>query len=97
MNTIEKKVVNPLFFENSKGVERVIAEVDNMEEAFAEIYKFCSNLGYTIRYSRFWIEEHPMEEGIAWRISFDVGSWTEFFHVYFDTFEQAEKFRDTAN
>ena len=96
---MEKKIVNPLFFEGSTGHERVIAEVDNMEEAFVEIKKFCDERDFHIHYTRFWIEDCPAEAGsgadIAWRIAFDVGSWSEFFHLYFDTFEQAEKFRMT--
>ena len=90
-----KKIINPLFFEDENGREYVIAEVNNMDEAFSEMRKFYLARDFVIHYTRFWIEEHPMEESIAWRITFDVGSWTEFFHLYFDTFEQAEKFRDT--
>ena len=91
----------PLFFENSQGRERVIEEVTNMQEAFEAIREFCNERNYNIHYTRFYIEEYPAEAGsgtlIAWRLTFDVGSWSEFFHIYFDTFEQAEKFRMTMD
>ena len=93
---MEKKVVNPLFFENSQGKERVIAEVDNIAEAFEEIHKFCAEHNYTVYYTRHWVEDCPVEDGsnevVAYRITFDVGSWSEFFHIYFDTQKQAENF-----
>ena len=89
----------PLFFEHSNGKESVIAEVSNMQDAFAEIKAFCTERNYYVHYTRFWIEDCPAEAGsgaeTAWRLTFDVGSWSEFFHIYFDTFEQAEKFRAT--
>ena len=94
---MKKKIVNPLFFEGSTGRERVIAEVDNMNEAFAEIKKFCDEREFHIYYTRFYIEESEVDGVAGWRLTFDVGSWSEFFHLYFDTFEQAEKFRATAD
>ena len=91
----------PVFFENSQGKERVAGEATDMQEAFEAIRKFCNERDFHIHYTRFWIEECPAEAGtgaeIAWRLTFDVGSWSEFFHIYFDTFEQAEKFRKTAD
>ena len=91
----------PVFFENSQGKERAIEEATNMQEAFEAIRKFCNECDFHIHYTRFWIEECPAEAGsgaeIAWRLTFDVGSWSEFFHIYFDTFEQAEKFRMTMD
>ena len=89
----------PVFFENSEGKERAIAEAANMQEAFEAIREFCNERYYNIHYTRFYIEDCPVEAGtgadIAWRLTFDIGSWSEFFHIYFDTFEQAEKFRAT--
>lgn len=85
----------PLFFENSQGKERVIAEVDNMEDAFKEMNEFCKERNFHIHYTRFYIEDCLVENETAWRITFDVGSWSEFFHIYFDTYEQAETFRKT--
>ena len=91
----------PVFFENSQGRERAIAEATDMQEAFAAIREFCNERNYDIHYVRYYIADCPAEAGsgadIAWRLTFDVGSWSEFFHVYFDTFEQAEKFRATAD
>jgi hypothetical protein len=66
-----------LYFENSQGVERVIAEVANEEEAFKEIHKFLDEHNYKSYYTRTW-----MVDG---RKKFDVGSHTEFF--YLDTNE----------
>ena len=91
----------PVFFENAQGKERVVEEATNMQEAFEIIREFCNERDYYIHYTRFYIEECPAEAGsnaeTAWRLTFDVGSWSEFFHIYFDTFEQAEKFRATMN
>lgn len=91
----------PLFFENSQGKERVIAEVCDMEDAFKEMHDFCTERNFRIYYTNYYIEECPAEAGsgyeTAWRITFDVGSWSEFFHIYFDTFDQAERFRNTAD
>ena len=91
----------PLFFEHASGREIVIAEVSNMEDAFAEIKAFCAERNFNIPYTRLWVEDCSAEDGsgadIAWRLTFDVGSWSEFFHIYFDTFKQAEKFRMTMN
>ena len=66
-----------LYFENSQGVERVIAEVANEEEAYKEINKFCEERNFEIYYVRTW-----MSNG---RKVYDVGSHTEFF--YLDTNE----------
>ena len=91
----------PVFFETSQGRERVIAEATDMQEVFEAIREFCNERNYNIRYVRYYIEDCPAEAGsgaeTAWRLTFDVGSWSEFFHVYFDTFEQAEKFRATSD
>ena len=93
---MKKKIVNPLFFEDKYMKEHVIAEVQNMEETFKEIYSFCSERDYKIYAIRFWIEETSVENEPCWKITFDVGSWSEFFNLYFDTFEQAEAFRNTV-
>ena len=66
-----------LYFENSQGIERVIAEVVNEEEAYKEINKFCEERNFKIYYVRTW-----MSNG---RKKYDVGSHTEFF--YLDTNE----------
>lgn len=62
-----------LYFENSQGVERVIAEVANEEEAYKEINKFCEERNFEIYYIRTW-----MSNG---RKKYDVGSHTEFFYL----------------
>jgi hypothetical protein len=60
-----------LYFENSQGKERVIAEVKDENEAFKEINKFCEERNFKIYYVRIW-----MVDG---RKKFDVGSHSEFF------------------
>lgn len=62
-----------LIFENSNKEERVIAEVDNIDEALKEIHKFCDERDFKIYYTRQWRENN--------RTTFDVGSWSEFFHL----------------
>lgn len=61
-----------LIFENSNGIERIIAYPNNDEETMKEIYKFCNERNFKIYYVRIW--EH---DG---RKTYDVGSHTEFFH-----------------
>ena len=63
-----------LYFKNSMGVKRVIAEVPNEAEAMEEIYSFCNERNFTIYYVRSW--ETP--DGF---IKYDVGSHTEFFYL----------------
>lgn len=60
-----------LWFQNSKGQKRVIAEVNDFNEVFSEIHKFLEKNNYKSYYTRFW-EEDGMTK-------FDVGSHTEFF------------------
>ena len=62
-----------LYFENSQGIERVIAEVANEEEAYKEMNKFCEERNFEIYYVRTW-----MSNG---RKVYDVGSHTEFFYL----------------
>lgn len=62
-----------LYFENSQGEERVVAEVANEEEAYKEINKFCKERNFEIYYVRTW-----MSNG---RKKYDVGSHTEFFYL----------------
>lgn len=61
-----------LYFENSYGIERVIAEVANEEEAYKEIKKFLDDHNYKSYYTRSWMRNN--NEKI-----YDVGSHTEFF------------------
>lgn len=68
-----------LLFQNSRGEERVIAEVDDEKEAINEIYKFIDECNakrtdggkFTTYYMRCWNRDN--------RKWFDVGSHTEFF------------------
>ena len=94
---MKKKFVHPVFFENSYGQERVIAEVQTMDEALDAIREFLDEHEYKSYYTRFWLEETEYENEPCVVLTFDVGSWSEFFHIYFDTFEQAEKFRMTSD
>ena len=89
---MEKKLVYPVFFENSYGKEHVIAEVQTMKEAFAAIREFCKDRNYNIYYTRCWVDEKEYEGSPCFDLTFDVGSWSEFFHVYFDNMNQANSF-----
>ena len=62
-----------LYFENSQGKERLIAEVANEKEAFKEIHKFLDDHNYKSYYTRYW---NSGEITI-----FDVGSWSECFKL----------------
>ena len=63
-----------LYFENSHGQRRVIAEPQTEEEAVKEIYKFCEDRNFNIYYVRTWIEPTGLK-------AYDVGSWSEFFYL----------------
>jgi hypothetical protein len=63
-----------LYFENSYGEERIIAEVANEKEAFKEIHKFCEERNFKIYYTRSWKTK-------SGRTKYDVGSHTEFFYL----------------
>ena len=96
---MKKKIIHPLFFENSKGKHRVIAEVENIKEAHQEINKFCQEHNYTSYYTRMWIEQKATDhdiDGECWQVTFDVGSWSEFFVLFFDTEQQAKEFCNVA-
>ena len=92
---MEKKFIHPVFFENSCGKERVIAEVQTMDEALDAIREFLVEREYKSYFTRFWLEETEYENEPCVVLTFDVGSWSEFFHIYFDNMLQAEKFRDS--
>ena len=65
-----------LYFENSRGIERLIAEVSTEKEAFKEIHKFLDEHNYKSYYTRTW-----MANG---RKCFDVGSHSEFFWLSYE-------------
>lgn len=62
-----------LYFEDSYGREREIAEVANIDAAMQEIKKFLDAYNYKSYYTRYWTNN-----GVT---TFDVGSHTEFFHL----------------
>lgn len=63
-----------LYFENKYGKRRIIAEPKNRDEAWEEIYKFCSDRYFNIYYTRTWIDSDGLEV-------YDVGSHSEFFYL----------------
>lgn len=62
-----------LIFQNSQGIERIIAFPNSEEEAMKEINKFCKERNFKICYVRTWMENN--------RKVYDVGSHTEFFYL----------------
>lgn len=63
-----------LYFENSYGKRRIIAEPETEEEATKEIYKFCEDRNFKIYYVRTWREPEGLKV-------YDCGSWSEFFYL----------------
>ena len=63
-----------LYFENSRGERRIIAEPKTEDEAWKEINKFCEDRNFKIYYVRSWMTEDGLKK-------FDVGSWSEFFYL----------------
>lgn len=61
-----------LYFENSRGERRLIAEPKTHNEAIKTINKFCEERKFKIYYVRTWRDQ----DGLKW---YDVGSHTEFF------------------
>ena len=74
-----------LFFQNSKGEERLIAEPLNREEVNKEINKFLDDHNFKSYYTRVWEENG--------RLKIDVGSHTEFFILEGTTFEEWSKIK----
>ena len=69
-----------LFFQNSRGEERVIAEPSNKEEVINTINKFLDDHNFKSYYMRVWEEKG--------RLKFDVGSWSEFFFLEGMSFDE---------
>lgn len=68
---------NILYFENAKKKRTEIAKnVDSISQAINEIKAFCyqKNPNFNIYYIRLWHSEEN-------ELTFDVGSWTEFFYL----------------
>lgn len=61
-----------LYFENSRGVWRPIADCANKVEVGIAIKRFLDEHNYKSYYTRIWDSD-------GWR-HYDVGSHTEFFH-----------------
>ena len=60
-----------LYFKNSRGEERLVAECETVQKAHEEIHKFLDDHGYKSYYSRSW--------GDWASVTIDVGSHSEFF------------------
>ena len=63
-----------LYFKNSRGEKRIVAEPKTEKEAMKEINKFCSDRNFKIYYVRTWRTPDGLKE-------YDVGSHTEFFYL----------------
>ena len=61
------------------------------EQFIKGIYKACEDKIYFLSAD----EETEYENAPCVVLTFDVGSWSEFFHIYFDNMLQADKFRDS--
>ena len=72
-----------LYFQNSRGVERLIAEPSNREEVVNEINKFLDDHNYKSYYMQV-CEDND-------RLMIDVGSWSEFFYLEGMNFEEWSK------
>lgn len=66
-----------VYFQNNKGKDLLLAEVDNTDEADAVIKNFLNERDYIAPYVRRWMRE---EDGKT-RIYTDFGSHTEFIIV----------------
>ena len=63
-----------LYFKNSKGEERLIAIVQEGQEAFKEIQNFLDEHNFKSYYMRTWVDS----DGFKW---VDVGLHSEFFKL----------------
>lgn len=61
-----------LYFENSRGQRRIIAEPQTEDEVWDEIRNFCNDRNFVIPYVRSW--QDP--DGLKW---YDVSSHSEYF------------------
>ena len=67
-----------LYFENSYGERRIIAEPETEKEAMKEIHKFCDDRNFKSYYTRTWHNDKGEKV-------YDVGSWSEFFYLVNET------------
>lgn len=63
-----------LYFENSSGERRIIAEPNTEEGAMETIHAFCEERNFRIYYVRIWRDKEGLKV-------YDVGSHTEFFYL----------------
>ena len=70
-----------LYFENSKGERRIIAEPKSRDGALEMIHAFCEERNFTIYYIRTWRVNEGVDAGAD---VFDVGSHSEFFYLFGD-------------
>ena len=63
-----------LYFENSYGERRIIAEPETEQDAYKEMNKFCDDRNFEIYYIRSWRNKEGLKV-------FDVGSHSEFFYL----------------
>lgn len=62
-----------LYFKNSQGKERLIAECETLDEIHEVISDFLDEHNFKCYYTRSW--------EVDGRVKIDVGSWSEFFLV----------------
>ena len=62
-----------LYFENSRGMRRLIGEPETHTAANKMVHDFCKAHNYDGYYIRNWIWEGELV--------YDVGSWSEFFYL----------------
>ena len=74
-----------LYFRNSYGQERLIAECETTQEVTATINQFLADHNYKSYYTRIWYEPEgtktPYYIRTENRFVYDVGSWSEFFEL----------------
>ena len=63
-----------LYFQNSYGKRRIIAEPQTEEAAMEAIHTFCDERDFKIYYIRSWMTPDGLKK-------FDVGSHSEFFYL----------------
>lgn len=66
-----------LYFENSRGQRRQVAETATAQEAFVKIQEFLKSHDFVSYYSRYWTNPDNPKERVV-----DVGSHSEFFYIY---------------
>lgn len=80
-----------LFFETPNDCAQSVVRVATMKDAFAAMASHCKDRNFKIYYVNFYIEEN---DGL-WVLTFDVGSWSDFFRIYFPTEKAATAFLNT--